>query len=381
MTCPSSSSPKMGFFCTSGLPQHPPLTCSSSTKKVPRLVSETVKRLGKQADAYMREMIPSGKLELVYVSSCAVIFRGIDADDKAVICKVYHESPRHHQLGKIELQAYNRLVDAGVKTGVPQLYSYYDNGRTMILTIQDVLCDGYDFVAQGRDCHMSWMKGIRDLTKLINDMHAKDIMHGDIKLENMAFDNNNWYLIDFAFSKFEPSARLTGTIPQLPPRVASMPASKMTKEQRMEFDYYAFALSMLGMFDIPMYERCPICLDKPTRCSRKCCSRTYIVIEIQTLYQNCRGYSIPIVPFEKSQRYNTQLFLEIPVMVPIYQCLCNIVLSELDPSKNVVVWDLETSSFEYGGDNKFWTSNSPPFDSSGEYWRQLTDLISCLPAI
>lgn len=330
----------------------------------------------------MRELIPSGKLELVYVSSCAVIFRGIDADDKTVICKVYHGSPHYHKLGKIELQAYGRLDNAGVKTGVPQLYSYYDNGRTMVLAIQDVLCDGYDFVVQGRDCHMSWMKGIHDLTTLINDMHSKDIIHGDIKLENMAYDNNNWYLIDFAFSKFEPGVRLSGTIHHLPPRVTNLHASKMTKEERMEFDYYAFALSMLGMFDIPMYERCSLCLDKPTLCARRCRSRTFVVIEIQTLYQNCRGYSIPIVPTDKAQRgYNTQLFLEIPIMVPIYQCLCNIVLSEMDPSKQVVVWDLGAMSFRYEGVNEFWSESAPPFDTSSEYWGQLTDLIKSLPPI
>lgn len=371
----------MGFFCTSGQPQQPPLTCKSTTKKVPKLVNDTVKRLGRQADAFMRTTIPSCSLDLVYVSSCAVIFRGLDTNEKPVICKVFHGSSKSHQLGKIELQAYNRLADAGVTDGVPQLHTYYDNGRTMILVMQDLVMDAYDFVCGEHDSHLVWMKGIRDLVGLINEMHSKDIIHGDIKLENMAYDYSKWYLLDFAFSKLEPGACLTGTIPYLPPRVTSLNASQMTKRLRMEFDYYAFALAMLTMFDLPMYEKCSICLDQPQRCKKNgCCSRTYVITEIDTLYTNSLQ-GTPDVPACKYGRYNQLMFTDYPMMVPIYKVLCNLLLCEMDTSARFLVWDLRASTRQYEGSNIFWSEDAPKFETPDVYWKQLTELCVQLTSI
>ena len=375
------SSKTMGFICIGGQPQHQHLTCTSTTKKIPKLANDTVKRIGRYADAFMRDTIPSGQLNLVYVSSCAVIFRGFDEYEKPVICKVFNGSPKNYNLGKVELQAYARLEEAGVTRGVPQLYKSFDNDETMILVLQDLVMDAYDFVNGEHDCHLVWMKGIRDLVGVINDMHSKGIIHGDIKLENMAYDFSKWYLFDFAFSKLDPTARLTGTIPHLPPRAVTVHPTKLTDGVRMEFDYFAFAISMLVMFDLEMYEKCSNCLNKKRRCKNGCCGHSYVILEIETLYNNCWGQDVPEVPMDKIGRYNSMLFIDFPLMAPIYKALCNIILSEMDIRRRFLLWDTKAGSFEYQGANRYWSTDSPKIDTPSVYWKFLTELCDHLTSI
>lgn len=356
----------MRFSCILG--GEPSITCPSKTKSVVNIVS----KLNKTAAEYMLQLIPGGHLELIYASSSAVLFRGLNADGNPVVCKVFYHTPRCRAMGLIEIETYRRLAKNGVTEGVPTIYSHHDTGGTIILCMQDLRYDIYDLVCSMRDTDKIWVAGIRGMVNLINVLHGKGIVHGDIKLENMAYDFERWYMLDFGFSEIQKGSKVSGTVPHLPPFILKHHACQLSFDQRKRLDYYAFAFSMLTMFDLPMYERCSLCLDKPYKCEDACCSLIYIGVDIEQLYMNCRGYSYPVVPLDKKGRWDMELFLNNPPMIQVYQALCNIVLSEVDINAKTMIWSQDGTSCRFLDKNKTLGRQAVQLEPITKYWDDLT---------
>jgi serine/threonine protein kinase len=346
------------------------ITCADKSKHVVNIVS----KLNKTASEYMLGAIPGGQLDLIYASSSAILFRGISADNKTVVCKVFYHTPRCRTLGQMEIETYRRLARDGVIEGVPHIYSYHDTGGTIILCMQDLRSDIYDLVCSMRDTDKIWASGIRDMVNLINLLHSKGIIHGDIKLENMAYDGGRWYMMDFGFSQIEKGANVSGTVPHLPPFVIKHDACRLTFEQRKRLDYYAFAFSMLTMFDLPLYERCSLCLDKSYRCEDSCCSRIFIGLDIEQLYRNCWGYAHPVVPLDKKGRWDMEMFLKNPHLIPVYKTLCNIVLSEVNVKAKTMLWSQDGTSCRFHDINEALdeSNGAVQLEPITQYWDDLT---------
>lgn len=302
-------------------------------------------------------------VSVVHKSAAGVIFRGRHPAGMSVIFKIYHDTPRALHQARSELCAYGAVGDL---CGVPHLWDVLDGDGLVVLCMQDCSVDTFDLMGTAVDTGAWWLKGVSQMARLLAQMHARGVFHGDIKMENMAWDGSQFYMLDFGFTVLDNKIRVCGTVPHLPPAIMEVQFDRLP---RPELDYYAFAVSFLTLFDFPIEERCSTCVDLPRSCGK--CNFECSVIDIETLSLN-RVRDVPVIPPYKS-RWSKDFFYQNPTAVLVYHALCDIVLAAVDTSRRRLVWKKAETTCYYTGANKIIL---PPPRPMCESWAAILAYIS-----
>lgn len=370
----SNHQTKMGFLCFNKV------TCNGNGKEVPKVAKTVLQKAQRTCGGFFSKNLRDNKLDLVYVSSSAVVYRGVhEPTNKSAIFKLFYSDRKCNNLARTELEAYRHLAEHNITEGVPKMYDYWVGpSGNVCMCLQDLGYDAYDMTLNKLENGPIWTKGVVDLSLLLNQMHTSRFIHGDIKLENMAYSDGSWYLFDFGFFKVEPGARVSGTIPQIPPSIAHRHMCQLTFEERRSIDYYAFAVTMLTCLDLPLIERCPKCINSPRRCkSFKCSSKSYLIIDIETLYTKCVGKSLIEIPPDKAHWGSYNPFMDNPTWILIYKCLCAMILSELDCKYKTLIWDQSGYAYSYADVNLHFAPDVK-FGPIDEYWAELLTYVNTL---
>lgn len=140
---------------------------------------------------------------------------------------------------------------------------------------------------------------ITNISKTVNDIHNLGYYHGDIKLENILFDDKKFTLIDFGFTKRLDSKerRLSGTTPYISPACMN---SKKSSLSLITNDRFAFCLVVLSFLsnNIVRYA-CRDCILKE-HYGCLCKGEFYSIIsldDIKMLYGNIDKKYFPFLEF------------------------------------------------------------------------------------
>jgi len=146
-----------------------------------------------------------------------IIHEAYDYDSsKAFVCI----RPKDPKSWKKELRVYRTLLSEGLlkspDSGFVPTFHIDDKLALQIRCIGDMLL-GVRIMDNQRKMHVALK-----IAQTLELLHRFDITHGDIKLENILFDEDRVYLIDFGLSHFEKLKKVSvyfGTRGMLPPEL------------------------------------------------------------------------------------------------------------------------------------------------------------------
>jgi serine/threonine protein kinase len=303
------------------------------------------------------------KLDLVHRSSACSVFRGVHPHLGSAIYKIFNEGARAAKQARSELHAYGLVGDLA---GVPRVFDILDVPNMKILCMQDCGSDVFDLMDTSVDTGEWWMSGVREMALLLNQMHARGLFHGDIKMENFAWDGNRWYMLDFGFTLLYNDKSVCGTVPHLPPAIMEVPFDAIPRHY---LDYYAFAITFLTIFDLPLEQRCAACVTKKSpRCTE--CHRNLFVIDIEKLVFNRRK----LIPDCPKPKWRKDFFLGDPAPAIAHRLLCDIVLSMVDVGRGKLVWKGYETACYYQGTNRVALPPGVREQSPEQLWQQLISL-------
>jgi serine/threonine protein kinase len=135
----------------------------------------------------------------------------------------------------------------------------------------------------------------RTLVDTKTEIEKYGLIHGDIKLENLTYNNSKWHLIDWglAYSDRTTRPKFVGTVPYILPQLGNV---ELYKEFVHELDngdtdlhdkdYYSIAMTLLSSLN-PLYQRkCEVCLENDYPCQKnRCIGKSHMVYNIEYLYK------------------------------------------------------------------------------------------------
>lgn len=212
----------------------------------------------------------------------------------------------------------------------------------------------------------NWIKAVEHLYKGVNYLHQQDLIHCDLKLENVVFNDNTlkWQIIDFGLvgQKGTPFKITKGTEPYIYTLRADEGPNHLMNEN---VDRFSYALIIIFLAGILFDECCNECKAKNKNCSfshhdKYNHGKTYRRINIQKLYDIRFGRTCQTNDAAHMYSESKMDFLDDHQIVNILRCVTDIVLSYLDNSKKFIIWEtLETYSYYqdnmfYHKDDKLW---------------------------
>jgi serine/threonine protein kinase len=134
----------------------------------------------------------------------SIIFKAYDDEYKRDVCIKFFLNTQPHLKEKIKnehfIQKYCRFFNQNIPV-VYDFFSYVSDEKIHIAIVMELI-EGNSI--NGRTKYWDLEKKIKFMKWLINiisDLHKNNIIHGDIKLENIIEDKNGvFYLIDFGYS-------------------------------------------------------------------------------------------------------------------------------------------------------------------------------------
>jgi serine/threonine protein kinase len=290
----------------------------------------------------------------------------VDASKSHILKCFYEDTVICKTLFGVECEAYQCLKY--VKNTGELLYKSTKESKALILRY--IGQDGLDITnSHGPFMFDTWVCMVRDTVSTLRIIHNHKLIHGDVKLENLAFDGNSWHFIDFGFSCIDFKHGISGTFPFILPYIGGVaqkqqwPTLALTKQAA---DIYALSLSLLTAVGVLPHDICDRCKYEEKSCEqlqhqgkRK---GTRIDIElISTIHQD------PTCLLANYKSYGV-------LAKPLTELLCEIVLSQVDVTRKYLIW--QEYKAEYYGGNKVKTI---VHHTKIEYaWRELIKLSKIL---
>lgn len=161
-------------------------------------IKENIKKL-------INSTIEFYKIEkIIAENNNSVIFKAYDDENKRDVCIKFFCNTLPYLKEKIKnehfIQNYCRLLNENIPE-VYDFFSYTFDGKIYIAIVMELI-DGMSINGKSRNWDLGKkIKFMKWLINIICDLHKNNIIHGDIKLENIIEDKNgNFYLIDFGYS-------------------------------------------------------------------------------------------------------------------------------------------------------------------------------------
>lgn len=244
--------------------------------------------------------------------------------------KYFRNSKKEKKLFLTEVHAYNKLRELNINF-VPKIYETNScNGGSYILM---EYC-GRDLCNIGKLMFQSWARIAEFLFDSLTRLHEHGINHGDIKSENITMSSTNELkLIDLGFTSRGMSSRGYGTIPFITPY----------NRDPFQNDKYAAALTLIELAGYPHTDVDICCIFSEEICN------------------NCRNTQVPLkyARIEIQKLYNIE---EPKLLVD----LVDIVLTQVDTTKEYLIWNRATLKFKYG--NKLFESQNRRVNNINEAW-------------
>lgn len=204
--------------------------------------------------------------------------------------------------------------------------------------------DGTEVLNERNLTMTHWRKLGHDISTAIDECHKYNVIHGDVKLENVVSDSKKWVLIDFGLASFRREDELlsppeSGTIPYVLPFAPK-------KHQRYRYmDYFGLAVTMLSFCGYLYQDQC---YHRVKAGTATCCNSqvTYCVLDIALLYDLRFGDSEISDLYMKLDNHPNNAY--------IVDCLCDIVLSQFDQEAEFLVWNVCNKKFHYEGKNPYY---------------------------
>jgi serine/threonine protein kinase len=303
-----------------------------------REVQDLVKRINNNRDAMqtLRIYTSTGKLDFIGKSGSAMIF----VVDGCEVLKFFKNTYCAKLQSDIEYGAY---CDLQHLPNIPQVAGFNIHGDIRYIAMDYCGVDGMDLLSRRMITYKMWKKAVFDLGECLDDIHALNRVHGDIKIENITWDYDQWFFIDFGFGYSDKVNKggFHGTFPNILPAYGlpdkeSHPVMKLRTYERRKFaDYYAFALSMLSLMAIDLYDGDESVLTD---------------VAVGRLYRIHRSGFIDL--------YNVMGFFgtglseeERDEGLLIVRTLAEIALTQLDHTREKLVWNPGARTCEYQGEN------------------------------
>jgi serine/threonine protein kinase len=307
----------------------------------------------------LREHVPDGKLFFLIESACSVLFHSPMQD---IVIKVYNNDVKSRVQADIEVGSYWDLQHL---QNVPTMRSYYAKGAVRFLAMDYCGVDGLVLQMDGKVDTSMWRGAFTQLFHCLNDIHSLNRIHGDIKLENITYNGKGlWFYIDFGFSFSMALKRkncLSGTYPFI------LPAFGKGREDgeavnRKHGDYYAFALTMLALAGWEFPDVCNACEERTMRC-RRCLKAV-------------AGDDLPLAKISITSLYRATYETppNSPAPAPAVSALASLVLSQLDPRADRVVWNKRRRTCEFVGNNPYWTPTTAPPPTIEDAWDTISQV-------
>lgn len=270
----------------------------------------------------------------LYYTDRAIIY--IDSEKKYCI-KIFHNKyNKAKSLCDVEEKTYNLL------TNIPNTPLIYDrfSGSYHIIVMNYLGIDGLNYFNQHKiPMYSNWKTLVCDTILTLDIIHKKNIYHGDIKLDNLVYNeaNNNWNFIDFGFSILPKNKSICGTFPYiLPYRNNNIDKNKYRKIQ----DIFALSITILTMINIPHDEICDFCRYENFPCKIIHKGKNYGTRLNIYKYTEIRN-NIEILNnwYKLSDKYR-----------PILELLLDMILSQLDIRYKYIIW--QNKKFQYYGLNE-----------------------------
>jgi len=189
----------------------------------------------------------------------------------------------HHDDGERELRYYTRLNGIPNILKIYQHFRYYDNyGIIMEKMEEDIYRKKLDF--------LSIIIISKNILNTLAHMHERNIVHGDIKLQNILLDKKgNAFLCDFSNSyRKGVEMQEIGTI------WFRSPENSIPNKEAYFIDFgtdiWAFGICFLAMFnngEIPTY----FCQNNPNRLYERISDQNKINLEIDNIFKEYKSYA------------------------------------------------------------------------------------------
>lgn len=290
------------------------------------------------------QYFPNLRLDVVFESTSATVCVGTDS---MYVMKLFKESDKMARIFKNEMETYFKIKEC---QNVCKLIDHYDSKELKYLILPYLGVDGLELINTDGFTFEKFLQLLETMIAIKEDLSKINIVHGDIKLENIAYNGRKWVLFDFglAFSSKIKDPQLIGTVPYTLPQLSHKPSFIEYKQEILKgldnqnsADYYAIALTLLNSLCPINSHACKICRDdlcdckKPERC---------IFINIESLYAVLLG---------KSKLYMISDCREIPnyeSVSEIVKILIAIVLSKIKVEYKYMTW--APGAELYSGRNK-----------------------------
>jgi len=199
----------------------------------------------------------------MYTTNCAHIYR--DVEYKYVI-KIFHPTPVNSTLCDVESRSYTELE------GIPNTpVMFYRGSSPFNCIIMKYLGeDGLDFANTHPPSYVMFKSLLKTSSKTLDLIHNRGYFHGDIKLENMTFDGQEWHLIDFGYSSLPKDRVFSGTYPYVLPIYGGAEARQRFETLELErkaCDWFALGLSLMSLAGVYHDEVCNQCKYKSIPCN------------------------------------------------------------------------------------------------------------------
>ena len=150
------------------------------------------------------------------------------------------------------------LDEAGLslKVSSPFVISAIDYGKEPWPWIRYPLVDGWSVTTemqQSKDARSTWWNLAHDLLSGLNTIHQEGILHKDIKLDNMLYNNNRFVLLDLGigevadYAEFSALSGIGGTAGYMAPELCLQ--QDPTIKRGYEIDIFSAGMSLLSVFD------------------------------------------------------------------------------------------------------------------------------------
>lgn len=278
---------------------------------------------------------------LVESSSCYVC---IGSNSKYVI-KLFKNNLERDRVFRNEIKTLKEISKINTEC---KLVDCMDLINIKFLIMPYLGLDGIELVNQRMFNFDMFVSMALSLVKNKDEIEKHNIIHADIKLENITFHDNKWHLIDWglSYSSKIKKPRVIGTVPYILPQLGN---KRLYKEFVLELnngyadihdvDYYSIALTLLSSLNPLFKRRCDNCLNKTCRCPQNSCNdKTYYLYNIEELYQVLIGV--------RQFKFNDDI-IGIPDTYythDLVRCLIQLVLSKWPVQYKYLAWS-NTGSF------------------------------------
>ena len=190
-------------------------------------------------------------LETLGKSNLSLIKEVLDKKtNKIYAAKIIEKKKISKKILYNEYNIYNEIYDL---KGTPNLFKAYEDNEFLILIMQKFIKpDLADYLFKnGKLSEFQTKHIIYNLSKIIFELHKKNIIHIDIKPENLMFDyNKQLSLIDFGLSRYSNNITniFSGTIYYLSPEMIYNVVKKKDKKNEYEIttktDIWSLGITM-----------------------------------------------------------------------------------------------------------------------------------------